>query len=412
MNPKPLNRIKQFHARLWRAGKKIGKIKGELIIELEPMIKQQLFGIQTENGIVKTESNLMVSLNHSSVSSQVSKLFSNLERIFNKLKSLINEYFGSKKKESDSNLKESIQELKSILISNQVTNLSLNELMQSQTQCIKIARFLLQYASEMEDTPKLGAFESIKLILKRAELSLIHLGFEKSDPKFHQRKEIAASYMGLLNQCLRLALTGIRQKGLEDVERDFVQYSLSYCYFRYVPFRELIEKLLNEPFANDSSYHDWKKFYNWKNTQQVVQIKHRGESPEKHFDHPIAQLIDWGCYLFCHLEGSSEYTEEMVVFEELTADGEWRKNISKKGVGFFYFVAESSNYLVEHIDSLILSKIDFLEIPGYDALLCAFMHELKSKEYSDALVHALGCAVDSNYRLVNAVFPIIALRTK
>ena len=376
------------------------------------MIKQQLFGIQTENGIVKTESNLMVSLNHSSVSSQVSKLFSNLERIFNKLKSLINEYFGSKKKESDSNLKESIQELKSILISNQVTNLSLNELMQSQTQCIKIARFLLQYASEMEDTPKLGAFESIKLILKRAELSLIHLGFEKSDPKFHQRKEIAASYMGLLNQCLRLALTGIRQKGLEDVERDFVQYSLSYCYFRYVPFRELIEKLLNEPFANDSSYHDWKKFYNWKNTQQVVQIKHRGESPEKHFDHPIAQLIDWGCYLFCHLEGSSEYTEEMVVFEELTADGEWRKNISKKGVGFFYFVAESSNYLVEHIDSLILSKIDFLEIPGYDALLCAFMHELKSKEYSDALVHALGCAVDSNYRLVNAVFPIIALRTK
>lgn len=394
---------------------KIGKIKGELTIDLEPLVRQEPFGIMTEGGVVKTEGNLPMMVQVSSNRNSASNFFNNLERLYKILKQALDEYFGHRKQELYEEIVRNLEEISIVLVQKDSVNFKVEELIQSQHLFIKIAKFLLSYTPEMEDDLRKGGYSCLKKVMARTELSLEYLGFEEKDPYASQKKEVGISYIGFMNQCLRLALTGIRQKGLEDNEKGFIEFCLSYCYFRHTKFKIIIEDLLRCSMRMEQATFEWRKYYG--GVHQYFNVQQRRKSSEvietqTTLPPEVSPLLDWHTFFYKHFYEMPEAMEEENIFMELVKEEDWRIKINKKGVGFFYFVAESCMYLVTYIDKKVLLQIDNLEIPGYECLISAFMHELKKADYSDAVVYALLCAIESNPKLINAIFPIICLKTK
>lgn len=437
-----MTKIKQFNSKMWRSGKSIGRIKGEILIELPPLIKQQAYGVLTENGILRSEHTL-IGLSeggipkHGDKSKELSKSFK-LQK--NLIESLVS-FFGKDKKakvysnSDEAALEDILIEFRDDLATESVGKFyKIADLAAAQSQLIKTGEGLFRYVNEMSDRIKKICFEVIHLLMTRLELDLEHIGFESSpirnmesqsespmDRKMSDngdRKSVAIDYLGLLIKIFKIALEGITQKGLETYERIFSQYCLSYCYFRIPAFQRILTDIFEATNADSTSTkEDWRKFYF--GAQEFFRVQQRSRKNSKSGTAVIISEISshfgWQEHFFSHIESFPGYREHMNLFEELVQDEEWKQALNKRSVGFFYFISESSRLIFEIMRFHTLTKIELLDVPGYEVLLNSFIRELRVREvvaYPDALIMALVQTIEVNPRLVNAYFNIIVHKTK
>jgi len=429
ISPQPIVRLKLFNSRLWRSGKAIGRVKGEVIIQLPPLVKQSLVGILTENGIVKSEHTLIDPNKSTAKNHDRSQELSKTVKTHQDLEQLFNKYFGNLKKGNAgthalANLEEALINLRDNLDTESIGKYkSMSDLISAQGLYIKIAMYLLEMTSELPDTLKKPVYDIVRILLERRELDLEHLGFESSydelSPKHMQEKvETGVSYQSLLLSLLKIALEGIRQKGQEIYERTFSEFCLSYCYFRLPPFRNLLSDLLILKTANNSPSpkEDWHKHYD--STPEYYKVQQRTNKQLKMatvIQPTSPMLFDWETVFFKHLQQHPSFNDHLATFQDITADQEWRQNINKRSVGFFYFVVEASRFVNLCIGPQLIESINYFDVPGYDVLMSAFIRELKVREvkaYPDALVVALVQTVESNPKLLTPYFHIIVHKTK
>lgn len=434
----------------------IGSIKGEFSVELPPIIKQSGFGILTENGLVKSENTLLVQLEDKGVKrySSHENGGSNLQQMLKNLRTSYEELEAAQAKalptlaaivtRTKTELKELKQSLQLDAHSKYTSSASLQA---AQSHFLEFADFLVTRAMDNEEDIKKQVFETLRVLMCRTELDLEHVGFQdfqqssgiaasvssklaaSSSGVAHEREaeaiKIGMKYFTFLNSCLRLVLVNIRSKALEQYERSFVQFCLNFCFFRLIPFQKMLTGVLDSTYSVAASApnigrEEWKKYYlGAKDYSDRIQKAKKGARvsliSNESQDLGLATHMDWQGRFFSFLEKSPEYSTHLGVFNEMIGDTDWSKILGKKGTGFFYFITESTSYLQESLPSHLISKIDMLEIPGYDTLMCAFMHELRNKEvihYSDAQLQALLSTLEGNPKLVNTYFTIVAQRTK
>lgn len=431
----------------------IGTVKGEFSVELPPIIKQSNFGILTENGIVKSELTLVMFF-EDKAPRQYRPIEGGVNTLQNLLKNLRATYEELEVSQArslpnlpalQSKIKNELKELKHALVQEDYDKyLSTSSLQGSQAHLLEFAEFMLTRAMDNEEDIKKQIYETLRAIMCRKELDLEHIGFQtksqssglvqnqgiKASSNLSVDKEaelmkIGLKYFSFLNSCLRLVLVNIRSKALEPYERSFIQFCLNFCFFRMTPFQKLLTKVFDSthtvsPALPNIAKDQWKKYYLGAGDYEIWLQKNKKGAKSTAVLPEIQEmssllLFDWDQSFFSHLEKQAEFPSQLSVFNELIGDTDWSKILGKKGTGFFHFINESSGYLQDTLSAQVSSKIDILEIPGYDILISTFIHELRTKEviaYTDAQLQALLSTLETNPKLVNTYFTIVAQQTK
>ena len=421
---------------MWRSGKCIGKIKGEMLIDLPPLLKQSLFGTMTENGLERSDNSLILHENTPKYFDK-GKEMNELAKMSSDLNHLVSQYYEVVKKGSSNSslsirILHLLKEMKHSLTQNTYGKYARqSDLWSAQQLFIKSASFLLEFSDQFEDELRRQAYDVTKHLMERKELDLEHLGFKIEAPGISnsiqkldssqvnptEKLNVGHAYHSLLNQCLKKALENVRQKGLESYVRSFVLYCLSYCYFRMTSYQRILEEMLEkESSANLANKEDWRKHY-WgvQDYFKAVTKNRKLQKQGTYIEPELSSMFDWEQHFFLHLESQPAYKESQIQFEELVKENDWKSNFTKKGVGFFYFLVEASFYIRESLGESILDKIDYMRIPGYEVLISSFIYELKSRDvkaYSDALISALVNTVEVNPKLISPYFYTVCHKTK
>lgn len=439
ISPRPVTKIKHFNSRIWRSGKAIGKIKGEISVDLPPLVHQSLFGLMTENGLVKSENTLIA------MSENTPKLFDKgreldtLAKHAKNLEEFVSRYYeqlkkGAAKSETETQIFGVFHDIRQLMSQKPIGRYTKQiDLCTAQILYIKIATFIIEYSSQLDDDMLKAAFEIAKMIMDRRELDLEHLAFDHSatasfpsSPKADtspahksEKLNVAHAYHSFLIGCLKSVLGSIGQKGIDSYIRNFVLYCLSYCYFRLVPYQRVMQGIFEDVVASAGHKEDWRKFYC--GPQEFFKVTSRSRKASAKLDNinhlppEVSSMFDWETHFFSQIEKEPAYRDNMNSLDELIKDQDWKASFAKRGTGFFYFVVEASFYLKENLGESLLEKIDFLDIPGYQILISTFIHELRSREvrnYPDALVYALVNTIEVNPKLLAPYFQIISHKTK
>jgi len=137
--------------------------------------------------------------------------------------------------------------------------------MLSQKILIGLTKHALENCDEVPNSLRPVYFETLLMLIHRAEFELNYMGFDESFEEFlnnaqktsfkndgggpkvdlkniQQKLKVCESYQSLLYHALQKVLNKMSQKGLPDKEREFVEHFTAIAYFRIPEFRE---RLLN-----------------------------------------------------------------------------------------------------------------------------------------------------------------------
>lgn len=393
----------------------------------------------TENGIVRSENTLIAMPGNTPKLFDKGRELDTLSRLSKDLEELVSRYYEQIKKaltktETEARILGVFHDIRQLMSQRPIGRYTKQiDLCTAQMLYVKIATFIVEYSPQLDDDMRKVAFEIAKLIMDRRELDLEHLAFDISEnvslprsPKSEQglqfkseKLNVAHAYHTFLIICLKSVITNIKQKGIETYIRNFVLYCSSYCYFRLMPYQRTMNSIFEDALSSSSTKEDWRKFYCRPQDFFKVISRSRKSSAKiedvHHLPTEISSMFDWQTHFFSHIEGQAAYKDNMNALDEIIKENDWKESFTKRGIGFFYFVVEASFYLKENLGENLLEKIDFLDIPGYEVLISAFIHELRTREvgsYPDALVYALVNSVEVNPKLLSPFFHIISHKTK
>lgn len=122
-------------------------------------------------------------------------------------------------------------------------------------------------------------------------------------------------------------------------------------------------------------------------------------------------IFDWENEFYKCIEHHPEYQDNLNTLMDGLTKLDWKRKFSKRGVGFFYFVKQLTEYIQKAL--IVKEGIPYYEIPGYEVMTKTFIFELHNKPlslYTDAMMDA-SSAILNNTKLLPTFITIILKKT-
>jgi len=409
---------------------------GEFCIENSPFFKQMIFGVRTEEGIqrssalyLKSDRAFPAAYKNTNV-----KEIKTLGQLKENLKTSAFSLFGQKPNPRvrirliDDLATNMLKVLEILKTSHQESLISIlyktpENLLASQKILIGLAKHSLDNCDEVPNSLRPVYFETLVLLIHRAEFELNYMGFDVSNEEFlknakttsfkndtggpkidlkniQQKLKVCESYQALLYHTLQKVLNKLTQKGLPDKEREFVEQFTAIAYFRIPEFRNRLLECLK------------------KDIQQVQIPEWRGMEwrLDDHLDDNKTQhlftLFDWERVFYVYLKNTEKGESNYKLLGEILEDRDWQNRYAKRGIAYYLFL----NEWAKHVNKSVVTKdhVPWQDLPGYAVLIKAFLIELKSKDvrrYPAPLLNA-SYALLKNEKLLNVFIAIVYNKTR
>ncbi|EGR27513.1 hypothetical protein IMG5_194620 [Ichthyophthirius multifiliis] len=402
-----ISEVHMQEMKLWYQGQQVGTCNGEFIVTNQPFLKQLVAGVRTEEGIVKAIS-LYIKKENFTQKTCIPREFKNivnqklaLEGSVFKLYD-ISLTFRDRQKIND-DIRQILSKIIEYLHIHSQTyqkNLYSNEdeLIRAQFILIDLAKHLLEYADQVDQSLRELYYESLILINNREELDLSHMGFqqshkqelEKYGKQIHNLKEIlldqeklpllkkiriCLKYENYLIETLDLVLQKLDQKGITEKERQFVENFCALAFFRIKPFKEKFIECLQASLQDQQ---------NTLIDQWMVNLNNFSHLNTKCLY--IGNFFSWEKNYNDYLMKFQKYIEYQQQLQQILTKQNWQKRISKVGVAYFSFLGEWCRYVHKQFDEKDL--IPWEIIPGCEILVKSFlirMQQLETKQFSETL---------------------------
>lgn len=441
---------KKFENKLWKEGISKGTLKGNIFIKCSQFLKQVVCGVNTENGIQKSAGVVYAPSKNKRSFKQSREEIIAISELTKSMKENQFKILGDADKNNftetlrNSEQKELVDNLNKILVLlNKTEKTSLisftyvseSELHDAQETQINQGKHLVRYCQEALEDFRQFYYESLKALLKRGELALQFLGAShtnevdtegfksavqsnfKSNNSNKQwniniRLKNALRYQKLLYRSLELALHLIIQKALTSYERDFIEYFQAISYIRIPQFHEELNKVLQSSFDKSVPLNILRGTeYEGSGIVDIVANDSMQLSGIPYTNKKILEQFDWKTEFYKHLIGEKKYDQNVDFLNKILEDHQWHTRFIKKGVGFFLFIKELCDYIVETLVNI--DKIPWQDIPGYKLILRAFLVEMQSRDlkaYPEALISATN-SMQKNMKLLNIFCNVIYRKT-
>ena len=373
----------EIESDLWLEGKNMGKLTAKFSIEHYPYTRQKLAGVMTEQGLQKSAPIIMGKGNNPKIKelsvslNELKELYFNENTANNEIQVMIEQKL--------SFINKLLQE------SDKISSVSfiykdIQEIMNAQLIFIEIATTLINSYQKMDAFMDETYYACLDSVFKRGELDLSSLCFEINKGKkiIDLKTNIALKYQTLIYNILGMTFADLQQKGLSEYHRNFIEFFLSYSYFRIPEFRTELLDVLSSNSLKKGNHHG---------NRDIESV-----------------LLDWDKDFYNHIMNEDEFVTNKNKLAMMLQTG-WRDKFRKKGVIFFYFIKEWCLYISQ---TLVVKNFNWHNIVGYDIIIKTFLEQMNNKEiskYSDIMIEASLSLLTDPY-ILDKMVRIIITKTK
>ena len=419
-------------------GVKVGDCEIEIAITNIPLIRQIMFGVMTENGFeinsIHLYDNIISDPNSNS-------LPADLQLLAKQKIELDNELIKQKQIQSASTgefnlaLLKILNAVKATLSKSIEDNClyygySTNEdLYTGQKIMLDLGITLIDVLDKLNLEQRTSIFQILKIINERSEFDLGTIytkwfsdkgqGKDKETSFLDQsilKNRLIENFFEFNYMCLAFALEALtRGKTLDPQSKLFSEFFLSVAFFRLPCFRKVFLEAVTKGID---------KKVNFEPERTRVRKK---ESIEDYMEiDPINNLILWEDLFYSRIDLAlkncqtpNEIQEKRGKIQELIKilnpksennRSDWRDKISKRDFAFFSLVKNLYTYIINKVAS---ADINWLNIPGFEVILNAIIHELsfrEIKQYPKQLMDLLPLFIN-NVNVINEFIKQIVIRT-
>lgn len=361
----------------------MGKLTAKFSIEHYPYTRQKLAGVMTEQGLQKSAPIIMGKGNNPKIKelsvslNELKELYFNENTANNEIQVMIEQKL--------SFINKLLQE------SDKISSVSfiykdIQEIMNAQLIFIEIATTLINSYQKMDAFMDETYYACLDSVFKRGELDLSSLCFEINKGKkiIDLKTNIALKYQTLIYNILGMTFADLQQKGLSEYHRNFIEFFLSYSYFRIPEFRTELLDVLSSNSLKKGNHHG---------NRDIESV-----------------LLDWDKDFYNHIMNEDEFVTNKNKLAMMLQTG-WRDKFRKKGVIFFYFIKEWCLYISQ---TLVVKNFNWHNIVGYDIIIKTFLEQMNNKEiskYSDIMIEASLSLLTDPY-ILDKMVRIIITKTK
>lgn len=414
---------KTFSEDIYFQGNLIGKIEGSIVLKNIPLIRQIMCGVHTEKGfdISSIHLNLDTNLNrnYNSHKDGMNTVPPELMSLINQTNSLLSKLVSTTSlttmsqstKEANAQILQTMGEIKttlsksckeSCLYYNYLNN---KDLYSAQKVMLELGLNILNLIENLNNDQRQVGFEILNFINNRAEFDLGTLKlclFDNANTiSLAEKSKITENFIQFLNKCLEFTLNKLtRGKNNDQESKSFVEFFLSVAYFRIPVFKKMFLEAISKDITDTYLYK-----------------MEEGEIQNDIDLNPINSLIDWENLFYKKLdtlnkEANSDLNDKIKDSETLVAKEEWKDRMSKRGLAFFSVVQNLEKYIQNKI--VISRSIKWRNIPGFEVIINAIIHELKSRDvatYPTQLLELLTIFINDS-DIINTFIKTIIMRTK
>ena len=442
------NIIENYSDDIYYKGNQIGKITMTLKIKHIPLIRQIMCGVMTETGFEINS----IFLYDNTLLSNSQGLPSDLVELINMKKTLESaianrtqlKSLNQTEKDFNSQIVKYLNGIKDIL-GKSIEESCLYygyasdiDLYQGQAIMLDLGLNILEMIDKLTMEQRTCCFDILKLIHERSEFDLGTLSLKwfteikelgnRTHSEFKDqvllRNQIIENFLRFNNESMRLCLEGVtRGKNIDNETKTFTYFYLSVAYFRVPKYRDAFTKAILTDI-NDGEPEE--KMLNSTAHSGSISKKNQTKTIDDLLEQdPINNLILWDNLFYKKLSSSlsrtnieNEINEQLTDMDEIISCNQlcnrttWKDRLSKREIIFFG--------LVRHLTSFVQSKIssndadiNWLNIPGYDAIISALNHELKTNlvsTYPPQLISLLAIFAN-NVNIVNSFIFLITHHT-
>ena len=392
--------LKVVSEELWKKGRKIGNLRGRLVVSNLPFIHQMISGVYTESGLEVQSLNV---INKKPFSKRVNLPIEMIEvnELVQKLKEVL-EYIiinqaGFQPFENNEYENKSqwiLKELSRLLVISRMdyslsfTYISQWDLVRAQQIMLDLAEILQTYHNSLSYNLLPLSFECLTNLLRRGELDLGHLTLQSQDKGLRNEKlKVAERYRSFLYSMMGFVLPNMDSRGCDSRVYTFIELFLALAYFRIPGFRERLLRCLRRKM--------WMDIEEW----NVLDISLESENES----HELVPMLDWQSLFWKHLSESQEDSELLKLVNSLG----WQETLAKRNIAYFRFVEEWAL----HVNRQFVRRevVPWKKVPGYTTIIKSFLLELKNRNissYPDAMIKA-SCTLLLNSSLINTFIAII-----
>lgn len=381
---------------LWHDGRNIGEISGEIEVEYEPFIQQLFAGVMTELGLKKTAPLVVGNGKRADRSAEYVQLADHL----NKLNQLNANYrshaFSSENHELDYEsfkIKDTADMIRKILEKSEKKSsisfiyTSIEQLLEIQGLFLDIAEALWLKFDSMQGEMETAYCQCFQAFLKRGELDLTSVGIDNDVPSnlVDAKVHIAARFHRLMIEVLGYVFDQLENRAISNSKRSFIEFYLSWCYFRIPDFRAALLQVLSEEQTGPA----------YETDNSVIRTV----------------LFSWKEDFFDQLQRLFPRFQQQQVGLTNALKKNWRNKFRSRGIIFFFFVKEWCEYVRK---SIVVNSIDWEQIPGYSVIVQNFLSQLRTRptsKYPDILIES-SVSLLANSKLLKPFFYAVLEKTK
>lgn len=377
-----------FDSDLHFNGKHSGILKSNLKITHKPFIEQKKKGILTEKGLINS---FTININSKGIGNKMIKQLNFWYLDLNEAFSVMNdaEYNTGSKRLQENIINSIIPKILDIFLKSENSKIlsfrykSKKDLFKAQELFLQIGKLLIDYYSQMDDFSNDGYYKCLEALFLRDEFSLGNLGFNnfihnKKDEE--TKKKIGLFYERILYLTLENVFFDLNREGICDYKRKFIEFFVSFSYFRIPSFRIKLLKFLNKG-------------------QYVEKID------ENEF---IKSLLNWNNEFFNYLSDNNKENKEIL---ERALNLKWKGKFDSKKTFYFYFLIEWCEYVKAKYNS---NLIEWEKIAGYEILVKKYNKNLKKRKinnYPEILIIS-GLELLKNEQNLNPLIKSLIFSTK
>lgn len=432
------NLSQKYTEPIYYNGVVIGNCELEIEISNIPLIRQIMFGVMTESGFEINSIHLYDNI----ISDQNShSLPSDLQLLAKQKIQLDNELIKQKQIQSESTAEFNLALLK---ILNEIKNTlqksieenclyygysANSDLYTGQKIMLDIGNTLIEVVDKVNTDQRTSIFQILKILNERSEFDLGTLYTKwfvdkeennKKDTFFRDDSLIKdrqiENFLEFNYLCLAFALEGItRGKTLDKHSKSFSEFFLSVVYFRIPSFRKVFLDAIMNGINTQVNFEP----------ERVRPRKKESYQDFMEID-PINNLILWEDLFYTRLDMAlhnckiqNDILEKLNKISKLINTlspkndnnrSDWRDKLSKRDFAFFSLIKNLNTYIKNKV---ISSDVHWLNIPGYEYLLNAILHELlvrEIKQYPHQLMELVPLFIN-NSNIINEFIKQIVKKT-
>ena len=436
------NITEEYVDSIYYKGNQIGTITMTIKIKNVPLIRQIMCGVMTETGF---EINSIFLYENTLLTNQEGSLPEDLVNLIKMKKTLETEIanrtqlksLNQTEKDFNSQIVKYLNGIKEILgktiedsclYYGYASNI---DLYQGQAVMLELGLNILELIDKLNMEQRNCCFDILKLIHERSEFDLgtLSLKWFKDKKEGNQlysefkdeiilKNQIVENFIKFNNESMRLCLEGVtRGKNIDNETKKFTNFYLSVAYFRVPKYREaFIKSILTGISESDTEAVDTR--YNMVRKKNIT-------IDELLEQDPINNLILWENLFYKKLSSSllhtqieNEINEQLSEMEEIIQSSQqcnrtsWKDRLNKREMIFFGLVYHLSWFIQSKI-SLNELDINWLNIPGFPAIITAINHEFKNipvSSYPPQLISLISLFV-TNINIPNSFIFLITKRT-